>query len=393
MSSNDSQSSIVVDDPNEFDVLLGRGNNVNHRPGNVLFRKMAAEKSTEYTASAKKEHKDAIAQQLIGEIIDRGGRFLRPITAANSKGEHVAAWEVVTGEVVSTKAKQAMRDAAASARKPQRDSSQLHLAGAIGVNQFQRDPMLGMWNFIGDGISGASPVAESLASFPAHGIDRIQGLGESHFPMGSAQLPNFHSNSAQAELVQLVQRQRMLDAFAMQAGYGGQNLGSAGMGSLHSVQSASLAARLPGNFNLGNSAPAVSGPGLPNWLHPQLAQQSAFADHVAAGQFQQHLPVGDPILSRGIEQNQFPARLEDAEYQPLDRYVNAASLRKRLRSHGDVEDTYQQSAQKRSAHDASGVPGPTIVSSGDRKMPASAAGSSDESDGSTTTVSSLLRLR
>ena len=102
---------LVVGEPNENDVLLGRGNHVNYRPGNIRFRQLASAKGLAYTAASTKKEKDAIAAQLIHEVSENGGRFLREVASSNTDGEHLdAMWEVVTGQIVSTKVRQAMRD-------------------------------------------------------------------------------------------------------------------------------------------------------------------------------------------------------------------------------------------------------------------------------------------
>ena len=100
---------IIQGEPNDFDVLLGRGNHVNYRPGNVRFRKLAEEKSLAYASANTKANKDAIAAELMDEVTKRGGRFLRQVKTLSEDDDDV--WEEVTGKPVSTKVKQSMRDA------------------------------------------------------------------------------------------------------------------------------------------------------------------------------------------------------------------------------------------------------------------------------------------
>ena len=100
---------IIQGEPNDFDVLLGRGNHVNYRPGNVRFRKLAEEKSLAYASANTQANKDAMAAQLIDEVTKHGGRFLRQVKTLSADDDDV--WEEVTGKLVSTKVKQSMRDA------------------------------------------------------------------------------------------------------------------------------------------------------------------------------------------------------------------------------------------------------------------------------------------
>ena len=107
----DYESPLVVGEPNDNDVLLGRGNHVNYRPGNVRFRQLASAKSLAYTNARTKKEKDAIAAQLIQEVSESGGRFLREVVSSSTDQKQLCAvWEVMTGQIVSTKVRQAMRD-------------------------------------------------------------------------------------------------------------------------------------------------------------------------------------------------------------------------------------------------------------------------------------------
>jgi hypothetical protein len=108
---------MIVLEANDNDVLLGRGNAVNFRGGNVRFRQLAQNKALRYATCSNKLEKDRIAASILSEIKSLGGRFLRPISARNDTGEHLSAWEPVDEEVAMTKAKQTLRDCAAAIRK------------------------------------------------------------------------------------------------------------------------------------------------------------------------------------------------------------------------------------------------------------------------------------
>ena len=102
-------NALIQGEPSDVDVLLGRGNHVNYRPGNIRFRQLAAAKGLAYAAARSKEDKDAITAQLVDEVTENGGRFLRQVDVVDE--EEDCAWEVVTGQIVSMKVRQAMRDA------------------------------------------------------------------------------------------------------------------------------------------------------------------------------------------------------------------------------------------------------------------------------------------
>jgi hypothetical protein len=107
----------IILEANDNDVLLGRGNAVNFRGGNVRFRQLAQNNALRYATCSNKLEKDRIAASILSEIRNTGGRFLRPISARNDTGEHLPAWEPVDEEVAMTKAKQTLRDCAAAIRK------------------------------------------------------------------------------------------------------------------------------------------------------------------------------------------------------------------------------------------------------------------------------------
>ena len=106
----------LVVETKECDIILGRGKNANNRPGNIQFRNLIAELSPKYEASATEE-RTLLVQQLILQIRESGARFLQSITAADSKGQMVAAYEIVSEAKALAKVKQALRDVAPTRKK------------------------------------------------------------------------------------------------------------------------------------------------------------------------------------------------------------------------------------------------------------------------------------
>lgn len=107
---------LVEGSPNDHDVILGRGKNANQRPGNIRFRQLTAARASLYK-SRRGSEKNELAREVVEQIRAEGGRFLRAVTAGNSKGELVGAWEIVSDDVSLAKAKQAIRDAATERRR------------------------------------------------------------------------------------------------------------------------------------------------------------------------------------------------------------------------------------------------------------------------------------
>lgn len=95
-------------------MLLGRGAPIIKFVGNVRFRKLVQEKSTEYMETHRREHKDAVAREIVGIIESRQGRFLRPMpkseAVASGVPEGVKAWVPADEAGVLQKIKQAIRD-------------------------------------------------------------------------------------------------------------------------------------------------------------------------------------------------------------------------------------------------------------------------------------------
>ena len=110
----------------ECDVLLGRGKLIHTHPGNILYRKAIKARSRLYQREENQGGKQEIAVEVIQEVRDRGGRFLRP---SGDNGN----WEECPGSVVRTKVKQALRDIIKE-RSPS-DVKRVKMASASSTNR------------------------------------------------------------------------------------------------------------------------------------------------------------------------------------------------------------------------------------------------------------------
>ena len=88
-------------EPNDNDVLFGRGGFTNNRPGNIHFRQEALRLRPWYEQSTKEE-KYEISNILLESVKSRGGRFLEK----GSDGK----WHEVIGNGARRKASQALRE-------------------------------------------------------------------------------------------------------------------------------------------------------------------------------------------------------------------------------------------------------------------------------------------
>lgn len=110
-------SQVQEDGPTDADVIFGRGNGANYHPGNIRFRQLTLRKVEAYCEARRREQKDELARQLLAEVEQNGGRFLKSVEVTTSEGETVSVWEVVPPNKVLAKVKQALRDAALSHKR------------------------------------------------------------------------------------------------------------------------------------------------------------------------------------------------------------------------------------------------------------------------------------
>lgn len=97
---------LLNNDFNDYDVLHGRGSQVNRYKGNIFFRDLVRKRKDEYSNTSNRHMKDLIARQIVAAVSGKGGRFLHK---DNSKDPN-SAWSAVDNEVAVEKAKQALRD-------------------------------------------------------------------------------------------------------------------------------------------------------------------------------------------------------------------------------------------------------------------------------------------
>jgi hypothetical protein len=91
---------------NQNDVLTGRGNGPNDFVGNLNFRSSVEARKEDYRAAHKNKAKQKIAREIMDQIHDVGGRFLKEIESGNDE----RVWCQVEETVALAKCKQALRD-------------------------------------------------------------------------------------------------------------------------------------------------------------------------------------------------------------------------------------------------------------------------------------------
>lgn len=98
---------------NPNDVLFGRGSGPNDHEGNIRFRELVGERKAEYMATNHRQTKAKIAREIVGSVLQKNGRFLKKVEAAEAKelgiAKGIEAWICVDEETIMEKAKQALR--------------------------------------------------------------------------------------------------------------------------------------------------------------------------------------------------------------------------------------------------------------------------------------------
>ncbi len=93
-----------IEEPNENDVLSGRGNNVNYHPGNLYFRHLVKELKIDYVA-AMKQDKPVFSKSIVQIIRNGGGRFLK-------QDAKTGLWNDIGDKQALAKTRQALREGA-----------------------------------------------------------------------------------------------------------------------------------------------------------------------------------------------------------------------------------------------------------------------------------------
>ena len=88
-------------EPNDNDVLSGRGGTTNMHQGNRAFRNYVSDRKHDYRATSKTETKNRIAQAVVDTVRANGGRFLQ-------WNERNRRWELSTNDASLKKTKQCL---------------------------------------------------------------------------------------------------------------------------------------------------------------------------------------------------------------------------------------------------------------------------------------------
>jgi hypothetical protein len=116
---SDSQTPKYKADTSPNDVILGRGSFIAKFPGNIVFRQLLQERRQQYTSTCRRHLKQKIARQLILQVQERNGNFLRAVKSSRVDDEQnkddkqkrtaTKKWMIVDDASVSKIIKQALR--------------------------------------------------------------------------------------------------------------------------------------------------------------------------------------------------------------------------------------------------------------------------------------------
>eukprot|EP00804_Cyclotella_cryptica_P020644 CCRYP_003469-RA/>CCRYP_003469-RA protein AED:0.30 eAED:0.30 QI:462/1/1/1/0/0.5/2/451/775 len=187
-----------VRNPNNNDVLSGRGGRINSHPGNVRFREMVDSLKREYLdPRTKKIEKARIAARLVTAIrrSDPPGRFLK-------EDPHTGLWIEIGDERAWKKAGQALRESAPEIRAEQQAQLQAAAERAGGVIAGLGPSPISMGR-----MSSKSPPEESYAPV---GGGEVRAFRQASDPPGPRHRPNppEREGLARRELQQQQQQQQ-----------------------------------------------------------------------------------------------------------------------------------------------------------------------------------------
>jgi len=72
---DDDDANTTVSDPQDNDVLCGRGGFINRHPGNIVYRKVVDHNKIFYQ-KVQKKYRILVSQSIVQSILNHGGRFL-----------------------------------------------------------------------------------------------------------------------------------------------------------------------------------------------------------------------------------------------------------------------------------------------------------------------------
>lgn len=119
-------SFVTLLEPNESDVLCGRGGNINMHPGNIYFRKLVDSRKPAYITARFKREKRMIAESILNDIKRMKGRFL----TKNDAGE----WVIYPDDKARDKTSQALREDAPKIRAKLQSTMDDRSNGALMKN-------------------------------------------------------------------------------------------------------------------------------------------------------------------------------------------------------------------------------------------------------------------
>ncbi|KAL7499629.1 hypothetical protein ACHAWT_010326 [Skeletonema menzelii] len=126
----------------DHDVVLGRGSGPNDRQGNINFRLLCQEKKIAYIEATSRDEKGRIAAGVVATVHDRGGRFLKRLTAEQAKDAGVkmlgadAVYELADKQTILEKTKQTLRQNRADfVAKVEKEVGRAPVVGAYPIHQ------------------------------------------------------------------------------------------------------------------------------------------------------------------------------------------------------------------------------------------------------------------
>ncbi len=131
-----------VTELHDHDVVLGRGSGPNDRTGNINFRLLCQEKKIAYIEATSRDEKGRIAADIVATVHNRGGRFLKRLTAEQAKKTNVdlrgaeAVYELADKQTILEKTKQTLRQNRADfVAKVQKEGGRAPVVGAYPIHQ------------------------------------------------------------------------------------------------------------------------------------------------------------------------------------------------------------------------------------------------------------------
>merc|ERR1712038_1676287 len=108
--------------PNDNDVIGGRGNGPKNHDGNVAFRNLVQKYKIDYINAYTSKDKRSIVRQIISEVRQRGGRFLR-----KEYSDKAVKWAEMDDNSIMIKVAQALRENAPDLKRKHGTSPQYQL--------------------------------------------------------------------------------------------------------------------------------------------------------------------------------------------------------------------------------------------------------------------------